>query len=41
MAVNATQTLAQLKAVLTSVRAFVEKLSRDPSVITRGALQPR
>jgi phospholipid/cholesterol/gamma-HCH transport system substrate-binding protein len=41
MAVNATQTLIQLKAVLSTVRAFVEKASRDPSAITRGAFQPR
>jgi phospholipid/cholesterol/gamma-HCH transport system substrate-binding protein len=41
MAINATQTLVQLKAVLSTVRAFVEKVSRDPSALTRGAFQPR
>ena len=41
MAINATQTLTQLKSVLNTVRAFVDKVSRDPSAITRGAFQPR
>jgi phospholipid/cholesterol/gamma-HCH transport system substrate-binding protein len=41
MAVTATQTLVQLKAVLGSIRTFVEKVSRDPSMLTRGALQSR
>jgi phospholipid/cholesterol/gamma-HCH transport system substrate-binding protein len=41
MAVSATQALAQLKAVLNSIRAFVDKVSRDPSALTRGALQAR
>ncbi len=40
-AVTATQTLNQLKSVLSAARAFVEKVSRDPSSITRGAFQPR
>jgi phospholipid/cholesterol/gamma-HCH transport system substrate-binding protein len=40
-AVAATQTLLQLRTVLTAVRAFVDKVSRDPSAITRGALQSR
>ena len=38
-AVNANQALTQLKAVLTSFRAFAERLSRDPSLISRGVLQ--
>ena len=41
MAISATQALAQLKAVLANVRAFVDKVSRDPSAITRGAFQSR
>jgi phospholipid/cholesterol/gamma-HCH transport system substrate-binding protein len=41
MAVTATQTLVQLKAVLGAIRSFVEKVSRDPSLLTRGALQSR
>jgi phospholipid/cholesterol/gamma-HCH transport system substrate-binding protein len=39
MAVTATQSLVQLKAVLGSIRTFIEKVSRDPSLLTRGALQ--
>jgi hypothetical protein len=31
--------LVQLKAVLGSIRTFVEKITRDPSSLTRGALQ--
>ena len=38
MALNATQALSQLKVVLTSFRAFAERVSRDPSVISRGVL---
>ena len=38
MAVAATQALVQLKTVLTSLRAFAEKVSRDPSAISRGIL---
>jgi phospholipid/cholesterol/gamma-HCH transport system substrate-binding protein len=41
MAVTATQTLVQLKAVLGSIRTFVDKVARDPSLLTRGALQNR
>ena len=41
MAINATQALAQLKIVLGNVRTFVDKVSRDPSSITRGAFQSR
>ncbi len=41
MAVSATQALVQLKAVLAYVRSFVDKVSRDPSAITRGAFQSR
>jgi phospholipid/cholesterol/gamma-HCH transport system substrate-binding protein len=41
MAISATQALAQLKAVLANVRSFVDKVSRDPSAITRGAFQSR
>ncbi len=38
MVLNASQTLNQLKVVLTSFRAFAERVSRDPSVISRGVL---
>ena len=38
-AVNANQALTQLKAVLSSFRAFAERVSRDPSLISRGVLQ--
>ena len=41
MAISATQALAQLRTVLNDVRSFVDKVSRDPSLITRGALQSR
>jgi phospholipid/cholesterol/gamma-HCH transport system substrate-binding protein len=41
MAVAATQALAQLKTVLTSLRGFAEKVSRDPGAISRGAFQGR
>ena len=41
MAVSANQALLQLRAVLNSIRGFVEKVSRDPSSLTRGALQSR
>jgi len=41
MAVSATQTLAQLRVALSSIRAFVEKVTRDPSSLTRGAFQSR
>ena len=40
MAMSATQALAQLRTVLNDVRVFIEKVSRDPSLITaasRGA----
>jgi phospholipid/cholesterol/gamma-HCH transport system substrate-binding protein len=39
MAVSANQALAQLKAVLTSFRAFADRISRDPALISRGVLQ--
>ncbi len=38
LALNASQTLNQLKTVLTSFRAFAERVSRDPSAISRGIL---
>jgi phospholipid/cholesterol/gamma-HCH transport system substrate-binding protein len=41
MAVTATQTLAQIKTVLGDVRLFIDKVSRDPSLLTRGAFQNR
>jgi phospholipid/cholesterol/gamma-HCH transport system substrate-binding protein len=41
MAVSANQALIQLKAVISSIRAFVDKVSRDPSALTRGAFQNR
>jgi hypothetical protein len=31
----------QLKSVLANIRSFVDKVSRDPSAITRGAFQSR
>jgi len=39
MAIAATQSLVQLKTVLTSLRGFAEKVSRDPGAIGRGAFQ--
>jgi phospholipid/cholesterol/gamma-HCH transport system substrate-binding protein len=41
MAMSATQALAQLRTVLNDVRTFIDKVSRDPSLITRGAFQSR
>ncbi len=41
MAISATQSFAQLKIVLANIRSFIDKLSRDPSSITRGAFQSR
>jgi phospholipid/cholesterol/gamma-HCH transport system substrate-binding protein len=41
MALSATQALAQLKTVLTNLRGFAEKVSRDPGAIGRGAFQSR
>jgi phospholipid/cholesterol/gamma-HCH transport system substrate-binding protein len=38
MAVSANQALQQLKGVLASLRAFADKVSRDPGSIGRGAL---
>ncbi len=38
MALNASQALSQLKVVLTSFRTFAERVSRDPSAISRGVL---
>ena len=41
VALSASQTLAQLRAVLADLRVFAEKVSRDPGAIGRGALQSR
>jgi len=41
MAIAATHALAELKSVLTSLRGFAEKVSRDPGAIGRGAFQGR
>ncbi len=41
MALSANQALAQLRTVLNDVRSFIDKVSRDPSLITRGAFQSR
>jgi phospholipid/cholesterol/gamma-HCH transport system substrate-binding protein len=41
MALTATRALMELKIVLAAIRNFVEKVSRDPSALTRGALQSR
>jgi phospholipid/cholesterol/gamma-HCH transport system substrate-binding protein len=41
MAMSATQALAQLRTVLNDVRSFIDKVARDPSLITRGAFQSR
>jgi len=38
MALNASQALSQLKVVLSSFRAFAERVSRDPSALSRGIL---
>ncbi len=38
MALSASQALSQLKTVLSSFRAFAERVSRDPSAISRGIL---
>lgn len=38
-ALSANQALNQLKIVLGSFRSFAERISRDPSAISRGALQ--
>ena len=38
MALSASQALGQLKTVLSSFRAFAERVSRDPSAISRGIL---
>ena len=38
LALNASQALGQLKTVLTSFRAFADRVSRDPSAISRGIL---
>jgi phospholipid/cholesterol/gamma-HCH transport system substrate-binding protein len=40
-AVSASQTLAQMRAVLADLKVFAEKVARDPSAIGRGALQSR
>jgi phospholipid/cholesterol/gamma-HCH transport system substrate-binding protein len=39
LAVNGNQALNQLKTVLSSFRSFAERISRDPSLISRGVLQ--
>ncbi|WP_165229030.1 MlaD family protein [Aquisphaera insulae] len=39
MAVNASQALNQFKTILTTLRAFAERVSRDPSSLSRGILQ--
>jgi phospholipid/cholesterol/gamma-HCH transport system substrate-binding protein len=39
MALNASQALNQFKVVLASLRAFAERVSRDPSSLSRGILQ--
>lgn len=39
MALSANQALGQLKVVLASFRAFAERVSRDPSALSRGMLQ--
>ncbi len=41
VALSASQTLAQLRAVLADLRVFAEKVARDPGAIGRGALQSR
>ncbi len=41
VALSASQTLAQLRAVLADLRIFAEKVARDPGAIGRGALQSR
>jgi phospholipid/cholesterol/gamma-HCH transport system substrate-binding protein len=41
VALSASQTLAQLRAVLADLRVFAEKVARDPGAISRGALQSR
>ncbi len=38
LALSGTSALAQLKLVLTSFRAFADRVSRDPSAISRGIL---
>ena len=38
VAMNASHALSELKAVLTSFRVFAERVSRDPSAISRGML---
>ncbi|QEH34411.1 mce related protein [Aquisphaera giovannonii] len=39
MAINATQALNQFKTILATLRAFAERVSRDPSALSRGMLQ--
>ncbi len=41
VALSASQTLVQLRAVLADLRVFAEKVARDPGAIGRGALQSR
>jgi phospholipid/cholesterol/gamma-HCH transport system substrate-binding protein len=39
MALTATEAFAGIKPILASFRSFADKVARDPSVMTRGALQ--
>jgi phospholipid/cholesterol/gamma-HCH transport system substrate-binding protein len=39
LALNASQALNQLRTILRSFQAFAERISRDPAVLSRGALQ--
>jgi len=39
MALSATETFGGLKPVVAALRVFADKISRDPSSLTRGALQ--
>jgi len=39
MAISANRALIQLKAVLSSLREFADKLASDPTALTRGALR--
>jgi phospholipid/cholesterol/gamma-HCH transport system substrate-binding protein len=41
VALSASQTLVQLRAVLADLRIFADKVARDPGAIGRGALQSR
>jgi phospholipid/cholesterol/gamma-HCH transport system substrate-binding protein len=39
LALNASQAVNQLRTILRSFQAFAERISRDPAVLSRGALQ--